>query len=121
MVGAGALGAASLFVAHFLGSEGDTMEMLQAVLDTNFWLATHVPCVTLGYVATFVAGFLGIAFIILGVFTPWLNRELFKILGRMIYGVVCFATLVSFVGTVLGGIWADQSCGRFWGWDTKEN
>jgi hypothetical protein len=34
---------------------------------------------------------------------------------------VCFATLFSFVGTVLGGIWADQSWGRFWGWDPKEN
>jgi hypothetical protein len=34
---------------------------------------------------------------------------------------VCFALLLSFVGTVLGGIWADQSWGRFWGWDPKEN
>ena len=42
-------------------------------------------------------------------------------MGQMIYGVVCFATLLSFVGTVLGGIWADQSWGRFWGWDPKEN
>jgi hypothetical protein len=39
----------------------------------------------------------------------------------MIYGIVCFATLFSFTGTVLGGIWADQSWGRFWGWDPKEN
>jgi len=39
----------------------------------------------------------------------------------MIYAVVCFALLFSFVGTVLGGIWADQSWGRFWGWDPKEN
>jgi cytochrome c biogenesis factor len=37
------------------------------------------------------------------------------------YGVVCFATLFSLVGTILGGIWADQSWGRFWGWDPKEN
>ena len=37
-------------------SDGDTLEMLQAVLDTNFWLATHVTTVTLGYAATFVAG-----------------------------------------------------------------
>ena len=34
--------------------------MMQAVLDTKFWLATHVTCVTLGYTATFVAGGLGI-------------------------------------------------------------
>jgi hypothetical protein len=39
----------------------------------------------------------------------------------MVYGIVCFATLFSFIGTVLGGIWADQSWGRFWGWDPKEN
>jgi ABC-type transport system involved in cytochrome c biogenesis permease subunit len=118
---AGVAGALTLVIAHYLGVGNDTLEPMQAVLATNFWLSTHVTCVTLGYVATFVAGFLGIAFIILGVFTPWLDRDLFKILGRMIYGVVCFATLLSFVGTVLGGIWADQSWGRFWGWDTKEN
>ena len=39
----------------------------------------------------------------------------------MTYGIICFALLFSFVGTVLGGIWADQSWGRFWGWDPKEN
>jgi ABC-type transport system involved in cytochrome c biogenesis permease subunit len=49
------------------------------------------------------------------------DLELGKALGKMVYAVVCFATLFSFVGTVLGGIWADQSWGRFWGWDPKEN
>jgi cytochrome c biogenesis factor len=44
-----------------------------------------------------------------------------KALAKMAYAIVCFATLFSFVGTVLGGIWADQSWGRFWGWDPKEN
>ncbi len=39
----------------------------------------------------------------------------------MIYGVVCFAIFFSFFGTVLGGLWADDSWGRFWGWDPKEN
>ena len=39
----------------------------------------------------------------------------------MVYAIICFATLFSFVGTILGGIWADQSWGRFWGWDPKEN
>jgi hypothetical protein len=50
-----------------------------------------------------------------------LDADATKKLTQMIYGVVCFATLLSFVGTVLGGIWADQSWGRFWGWDPKEN
>jgi ABC-type transport system involved in cytochrome c biogenesis permease subunit len=115
------LGGLTMLIAHHLARSGDTLEMMQAVLDTNFWLATHVTCITLGYVATFVAGFFGILFVVLGVFTHKLDKELFKSLSQMIYGVVCFATLLSFTGTVLGGIWADQSWGRFWGWDPKEN
>ncbi len=39
----------------------------------------------------------------------------------MIYGSLCFAIFFSFIGTVLGGLWADESWGRFWGWDPKEN
>ena len=111
----------SLIIAHYLSLEKDTLEMLRAVLDTNFWLATHVVAVTLGYASTFVAGFLGMVFVIRGFFTHAVTPELKRSLARMVYGIVCFATLFSFVGTVLGGIWADQSWGRFWGWDPKEN
>ena len=115
------IGFATLVVAHNLGSDGDTMQMMQAVLDSNFWLATHVIAITLGYSATFFAGLLGLLYILLGVFTRTLTQERAQGLARMTYGVVCFALLLSFVGTVLGGIWADQSWGRFWGWDPKEN
>ena len=119
-------GSITLLIAHNLALGGDTMEMLRAVLDTNFWLATHVVVVTLGYASTFVAGLLAITYICLGVFTPVLSvksgtTEIGKALTKMVYAIVCFATLFSFVGTVLGGIWADQSWGRFWGWDPKEN
>ncbi len=119
----GVAGSASLIVAYFidLGMEGDKLEMMQAVLDTNFWLATHVTTVTFGYAATFMAGLLGIAYILIGLMTPMLDKELTKVLTGLIYGVLCFATLLSFTGTVLGGIWADYSWGRFWGWDPKEN
>jgi len=118
---ASAVGFGTLIVAHHLSTTGDTMEMMQAVLDSNFWLATHVVTVTIGYSATFLAGFLGVTYIVLGVLTPVLKADLAKSLSQMIYGVICFAALLSFVGTVLGGIWADQSWGRFWGWDPKEN
>jgi cytochrome c-type biogenesis protein CcsB len=165
----------TLLIAHNLALGGDTMEMLRAVLDTNFWLATHVVVVTLGYASTFFAGLLAILYIFLGLFTPLLNRSVkaralpeasrdtgrdgsaeigtlvghevvvtAKVLGKlnkltdaisvreaansigkaltkMVYAIICFATLFSFTGTVLGGIWADQSWGRFWGWDPKEN
>ena len=118
---AGAIGFVTLIIAHHLAGSGDTLEMLQAVLDTNIWLATHVVAITTGYSAMFLAGMLAIIYIVRGVFTRSLNKQTADSLARMTYGVVCFATLFSFVGTVLGGIWADQSWGRFWGWDPKEN
>ncbi len=118
---AGAIGFITLIIAHHLAGSGDTLEMLQAVLDTNIWLATHVVAITTGYSAMFLAGMLATIYIVRGVFTRSLKKETADSLSRMTYGVVCFATLFSFVGTVLGGIWADQSWGRFWGWDPKEN
>jgi ABC-type transport system involved in cytochrome c biogenesis permease subunit len=148
-----ATGGLTLVIAHMLSLDSaDTMEMMQAVLDTNFWLATHVTCITFGYTAMFVAGFMGITYVAAmassaglallanskeGVrrfldspesrqgarafFTHFFDTDAASILGNMIYGVVCFAMFLSFTGTVLGGLWADYSWGRFWGWDPKEN
>jgi ABC-type transport system involved in cytochrome c biogenesis permease subunit len=121
LVVAGFIGFSTLIIAHHLALSGDTMELLQAVLDTNLWLSTHVVVVTSGYTAMFVAGLLAIVYVVRGFFTHTLTPEVARTLGRMVYGIVCFATLFSFVGTILGGIWADQSWGRFWGWDPKEN
>jgi ABC-type transport system involved in cytochrome c biogenesis permease subunit len=135
MVGA-ILGFLTSLVAHQLATSGDTLEMMQAVLDTNFWLATHVTTITLGYAATYVAGTIGLVYVFLSIFPrekilavpihlgegpSHRSMEVGRMLSQMIYAVVCFATLLSFTGTVLGGIWADQSWGRFWGWDPKEN
>jgi ABC-type transport system involved in cytochrome c biogenesis permease subunit len=101
--------------------QADTMGQLQAVLDTNFWLATHVVVITLGYATTFLAGLLACFYVLGGVLTSAMDADLRKAVYRMVYGILCFAILFSFVGTILGGIWADQSWGRFWGWDPKEN
>ena len=120
-VAGSAIGFCTLLIAHHLALGGDTLEMMRAVLDSNFWLATHVIVIAAGYSATFLAGFLAIIYILRGVFTRSLDRGTGVALERMVYGIICFATLFSFVGTILGGIWADQSWGRFWGWDPKEN
>jgi ABC-type transport system involved in cytochrome c biogenesis permease subunit len=120
-VAGGMIGLATLVIAHHLSLSGDTMEMMRAVLDSNFWLATHVVVITVGYSAMFLAGSLAIIYVVRGVLTPSLDRGTRDALYRMVYGVVCFATLFNLTGTVLGGIWADQSWGRFWGWDPKEN
>lgn len=115
------LGFLTAILAHHLAGSGDTLEMMQAVLDTNFWLATHVTFVTIGYAATLLAGVIGLLYILFGLIAPPGSSPVLKIVSIIIYGVVCFGTFFSFTGTVLGGIWADQSWGRFWGWDPKEN
>ena len=115
------IGFASLITAHFLGLDGDMMRPIQAVLMTKFWLWTHVPCEALGYTATILAGVLATAYVLLGLLTNLLDEPSGKALTRMVYAITCFAILFSFVGTILGGIWADYSWGRFWGWDPKEN
>ncbi|MFM1851191.1 MAG: hypothetical protein RIS54_875 [Verrucomicrobiota bacterium] len=120
-VAAGLIGFGTLLIAHHLSLSGDTLEMMRAVLDSNFWLATHVIIITIGYSATYLAGFLALIYIVRGLLTTSLDKATADALARMVYGIVCFATLFSLIGTVLGGIWADQSWGRFWGWDPKEN
>ncbi len=120
LVGAVA-GFASLLIAHHLAHSGETMEMMRAVLDSNFWLTTHVLTITLGYSAMFLAGTLGAVYAIRRHLGRPMEPAAEADLGSKVYGVVCFALCFSFIGTALGGIWADQSWGRFWGWDPKEN
>ncbi len=100
----------------------DTMPSLVAVLDTNFWLATHVTAITIGYSAGMLAALLGSVYVLVKAVRPSrATPETYRSLGRMVYGVLCFGLIFSTVGTILGGIWANESWGRFWGWDPKEN
>jgi ABC-type transport system involved in cytochrome c biogenesis permease subunit len=121
LAAASAAGFGSLILAHNLALSGeDALESVRAVLDSNFWLSTHVIIVTLGYSAMFVAGMLA-TFHLIGRLLPRYTEETALRLSRAAYGILAFATIASFIGTMLGGIWADQSWGRFWGWDPKEN
>lgn len=118
---AAVIGICSLIVAHHLIDGKDTLEQMKAVLDSNFWLTVHVLTVTMGYASTFLSGFIGIFYVIFGITTKLIDKQLAKMLTSVAFGIICFSTLFSFFGTVSGGIWADQSWGRFWGWDPKEN
>ncbi len=118
------VGAAGLFLANgYEALDGqDTMPSLVAVLDTNFWLATHVTAITLGYSAGVLAAVLGSAYVFLALLRgDGGDPERQRSLARSVYGVTCFALFFAVVGTILGGIWANESWGRFWGWDPKEN
>lgn len=117
-------GTVGMFISRrFMSMEGsDTLQQLQAVLITNFWLATHVPTINLGYAAGMVAAILSMVY-----FVMRLTHQLkpatpeARDLTRIAYGFVMAGLFLSLVGTILGGIWANYSWGRFWGWDPKEN
>jgi len=100
----------------------DHMDPLVAVLDSNFWLATHVTTINIGYAAGLAAAVLANIWIFMRVFRLSHPSDVGqKALIRMCYGVTCFGLLFAVVGTILGGVWANDSWGRFWGWDPKEN
>ena len=114
-----------LIIASKYASDGDTMKVLIAVLDSNFWLSTHVVSEMIGYAGVSLAGLLGHLYIFkklkyLNNQSPEQEQEL-NFLNKSILGMIAFGLLFTFLGTMLGGVWADQSWGRFWGWDPKEN
>jgi ABC-type transport system involved in cytochrome c biogenesis permease subunit len=100
----------------------DTMPSLVAVLDTNFWLATHVTTISIGYAAGLLAAAIAHVYIFGRLFGLGKGDPMFyRSVARMVYGTVIFCLFFSVLGTLLGGVWANESWGRFWGWDPKEN
>ncbi len=92
---------------------------LPPALRNDFWLVIHVLTVTFSYSAFAVA--LGIGNMTLGYFlVRSRDGDTMAMLGRLNYRCIQVGVLFLAVGTVTGGIWADYSWGRFWGWDPKE-
>jgi ABC-type transport system involved in cytochrome c biogenesis permease subunit len=105
---------------RYAAGSADTLGVLTAVLNTNFWLTTHVLIITTGYALALLAGAWahGVLFQAYrqgGRFRPAQNTQ--TPLTILVLAALAFTA----TGTLLGGIWADQSWGRFWGWDPKEN
>ena len=118
------VGSISGSILHYVGfsyaSDGDTLGMLVAVLNSNFWLATHVTTITIGYGASLMAGCVGHLYLI-QLIREGKNSASLKSIFNNLFGITLLALFFTLFGTILGGIWADQSWGRFWGWDPKEN
>lgn len=90
---------------------------LVPVLRDNFWLSTHVTTIILSYAA------LALSWVLANVV---LGRQMFnrasdvRYQSEMIYTCLKFGVVMLAAGIILGGVWADYSWGRFWGWDPKE-
>jgi ABC-type transport system involved in cytochrome c biogenesis permease subunit len=92
---------------------------LVPVLRSNYWLTIHVLTIVSSYAAGTLAWGLGnVSLGLLAFGNP--SRDLLKTLARFTYRALQIAVLLLAAGTFLGGWWATESWGRFWGWDPKE-
>lgn len=112
-----------LLLTTAMGFAGeDNMNNLIAVLNTNFWLGTHVLCITIGYGVCFIVSLMAHYWLVRHAMAPSSSSEKFlPQVQKNVKTLVILSLLFTTIGTILGGIWADQSWGRFWGWDPKEN
>ncbi|MCX6901442.1 MAG: cytochrome c biogenesis protein CcsA [Verrucomicrobia bacterium] len=92
---------------------------LTPVLRDNFWLTTHVLTITLGYAAFGLTYALGHVSLVFHLWRPSARPQL-DALTQYTYRAMQVGVLLLAVGTGLGGLWANYSWGRFWGWDPKE-
>lgn len=95
------------------------LDPIVAVLRNNFWLTTHVTTITISYAAFTIAMVLGnVALVRLWFYKD--NTAFFKEYSHYAYRMIQLGCFLLTMGIILGGIWADYSWGRFWGWDPKE-
>lgn len=110
----------ALVLADTLPSVLDpSIQPLEPVLRSNFWLTIHVLTITLGYAAFALSLCLGN--VVLGhyLFRPK-QTETIQYASLYMYRAMQIGVVLLAAGTILGGVWADYSWGRFWGWDPKE-
>ena len=96
-----------------------SIDPLVPVLRDNFWLTVHVLTITLSYAAFALA--MGFGHILLWRYArnPAAARA-DQPMHFWLYRVLQLGVLLLAAGTILGGVWANYSWGRFWGWDPKE-
>jgi cytochrome c-type biogenesis protein CcsB len=96
------------------------IQPLEPVLRSTFWLSTHVLIITLGYAAFFLAFALGDLMMFYYLKDESGYASEIKQGTQSIYKTIQIGVVLLATGTILGGVWADYSWGRFWGWDPKE-
>jgi ABC-type transport system involved in cytochrome c biogenesis permease subunit len=95
------------------------IQPLQAVLRSNYWLVIHVLTIVSSYAAFALAWGLGNFTLAVAVLVPR-RRDLVRTLAQFVYRAIQIGVVLLAAGTLLGGFWAAESWGRFWGWDPKE-
>lgn len=97
-----------------------SLHPLEPVLRDNFWLLVHVLTITLSYATFFVAFILGDIVLFMVLKDEKAMKSQIAAGANAIYRCLQVGVVLLAAGTILGGVWADYSWGRFWGWDPKE-
>jgi cytochrome c-type biogenesis protein CcsB len=98
----------------------ESLTPLEPVLRDNFWLLTHVLIITGSYAAFMLAWALGNVVLFFSLGQEKKRRKSIQELTLLIYRSIQVGVVMLAAGIILGGVWADYSWGRFWGWDPKE-
>ena len=104
--------AAALLIALVISGGARDLDTVAAVLDSRYWLTIHVLMVVGSYGVFIVSGVLGHLALV------WRGHPM---LTRAVLASLYSGTALLIAGTILGGVWAAQSWGRFWDWDPKES
>lgn len=111
-----------LMVAHWNWMD-PAIANLQPVLD-SYWLMIHVAVIVMSYGPFTLGMILGLVSLFLMVFTTEKNKEKMLLNIKELTIINEMALTVGLVlltiGNFLGGMWANESWGRYWGWDPKE-
>ena len=119
---AGSLVATLCLVVADLGANilDPSLHPLEPVLRSNFWLIVHVLTITISYAAFFLAFALGDVGLVCYLKDSKRFKSQIDFLALGCYRAIQVGVVLLAAGTILGGVWADYSWGRFWGWDPKE-
>lgn len=101
------------------GMLSPSISPLVPVLRDNFWLSTHVTCIIVSYSALALSWILSNIVMVKKRFGKLTKKE-FNHQVDLIYTCLKYGVVLLGAGIILGGVWADYSWGRFWGWDPKE-
>ena len=111
-----------LMVAHWNWMDPEIAN-LQPVLN-SYWLMIHVSIIVASYGPFALGMILGLVSLILMILTTKKNKEkvglMIKELTIINEMALTLGLILLVIGNFLGGMWANESWGRYWGWDPKE-
>ena len=117
---AGCLTSLALLILLKLTHIDARLENVQAVLDSQYWLIVHVLMVVGSYGAFALCGILGHLYLLAFCQAKTTNNNL-QLIARAILHTMYAGVALLIPGTILGGVWAAESWGRFWDWAPKES